>query len=159
MKTWTISLFLLLFALNSFAQISDYNVTNPYNWDNIFAIDGNVKTTSPTTTICDFYIYDVNHTLIYRLDSQYATASGHFSSNPITLRTPPFIRGHDYNAVTNCGPHSINQTFSIIQRKDMENSLYFEYSWFMQPENLIPAGLCLALILVALFAYNFLRRS
>lgn len=139
------------------AQISDYNATNPYYWDNIFAIDGNVIAANPATTICDFYIYDLNNRLVQRLDSQYATASGRFSSAPVVLRNPPFERGNTYIAKTYCGPSSAQMDFNIYNRKNFGEALLFDWDFILQPDNVIVIGMIILLGLGILAIYNFTR--
>lgn len=162
MEIWKTQMLVLLvlFALNANAQFIDYNATNPYVWDSTFSMFGRFTNTNQDQNIlCDFFIYDLNGILKKRLTSEYVTVQGTFSSNPIVLKDPPFNRGQDYNAVTVCGSHLSSRQFSIVQRQTLENFLFFEFTWFLEPENVIPFLIVLAIGGFVFLAYQFLRRK
>lgn len=160
MNTKIILFFLIFFSSFGLAQIADFNASNPYVWDTPFAMFGHYTNPNGDQNIlCHFFVYDLNGMLVYRFTSEYVTPQGTFSNTPIALKSPPFYRGIDYNAVTVCASSIKSQRFSVVQRGTIENAAFYEYSWLLSPDNLFPAAILIGIAAIAWIGYNVARRK
>lgn len=142
------------------AAITDFNISNPYVWDDQFSMWGTVTNPNADRNIlCDFYVFAHDGHLIKRFTSEYAGTGGQFSSNPQTLTSPPFYREQDYNAVVYCAGATANLDFNVIQRRTLETNINQEYKWALDSSNIISVLIVVAVTILAIGIYGFVRKK
>ena len=151
---------LLMATATANAAITDFNISNPYVWDDQFSMWGTVSNPNADRNIlCDFYVFAKDGHLIKRFTSEYAGTGGQFSSNPQSLSSPPFYRGQDYNAVVYCAGGTANHDFNVIQRASIETNVNQEFRYLLNTDNIFTILIVGIMIVLAFFVYSFARRK
>jgi len=160
LNTLAVAVVLLIATATANATITDFNISNPYVWDDQFSMWGHIDNANADRNIlCDFYVFAHDGHLIKRFTSEYAGTGGQFSSNPQALSSPPFYRGQDYNAVVYCAGQTANHDFNVIQRASIETNVNQEFRYLLNTDNIFTILIVGIMIVLAFFVYSFARRK